>query len=73
MSRGDLEEFVALGHASGMEVALAGNIGFQHLEMLQQIDPDILGVRGIVCGGDRNSSINSELVKRLKLALSANP
>jgi hypothetical protein len=73
MSQGDLEEFVALGRGYGLEVAVAGNIGFQHLEMLLRIDPDILGVRGIVCGGDRSSSIKAELVKRLKLALSANP
>jgi uncharacterized protein (UPF0264 family) len=73
MSHGELEEFVARGRARGLEVAIAGNIGFQHLEMLRQIDPDILGVRGIVCGGDRSSSIRRELVERLKRALSANP
>jgi uncharacterized protein (UPF0264 family) len=73
MSHRELEEFVASGRARGLEVAVAGNIGFQHLEMLRQIDPDILGVRSIVCGGDRSSSIKAELVERLKLALSANP
>jgi uncharacterized protein (UPF0264 family) len=73
MSQGELEEFVASGRSCGLEVAIAGNIGFQHLEMLGQIDPDILGVRGIVCGGDRSSSIRRELVERLKLAVAADP
>jgi uncharacterized protein (UPF0264 family) len=73
MSPGELEGFVARGRACGLEVAIAGNIGFQHLEMLGQIDPDILGVGGIVCGGDRSSSIRRELVERLKLAIAADP
>jgi uncharacterized protein (UPF0264 family) len=73
MSQGDLEEFVASGRARDLEVAIAGNIGFQHLELLRQRNPDILGVRGIVCGGNRSSSIQAELVERLKLAIAANP
>jgi uncharacterized protein (UPF0264 family) len=69
MSEEELKDFISLGHAEGLEVALAGTIGFQHLGLLKQLSPDIIGVRGIVCGGDRRSAIRSELVEKLKLAL----
>jgi (5-formylfuran-3-yl)methyl phosphate synthase len=66
MSEQDLKAFIDLGHSCGLEVALAGSIGFAHLEMLMRLDPDIIGVRGIVCGGDRRSAIRAELVEKLK-------
>ncbi len=70
MSERELEDFISLGHACGLEVAIAGTIGFEHLEMLKRLNPDIIGVRGIVCGGDRKSSIRAELVEKLKQAIS---
>jgi len=66
MSEQDLREFIDLGHASGLEVALAGSIDFVHLELLSRLEPDIIGVRGIVCGGDRRSAVRAELVKKVK-------
>jgi len=66
MSEQDLREFIDLGHASGLEVALAGSIDFVHLELLQRLSPDIIGVRGIVCGGDRRSAVRAELVEKVK-------
>ncbi|HNI42943.1 MAG TPA: (5-formylfuran-3-yl)methyl phosphate synthase, partial [Methanoregulaceae archaeon] len=32
---------------------------------LKRINPDIIGVRGMVCGGNRNSTIQEDLVIRL--------
>lgn len=69
MGEEELKDFISLGHAEGLEVALAGTIGFQHIELLKQLSPDIIGVRGIVCGGDRRSAVQAELVEKLKLAL----
>jgi uncharacterized protein (UPF0264 family) len=66
MSEQDLADFINLGHANGLEVALAGSIGFRHLDLLKGLNPDIIGVRGIVCGGNRKSAIRSELVEKLK-------
>jgi uncharacterized protein (UPF0264 family) len=66
MSEQDLKDFISLGHNFGMEVALAGSIDFLHLELLKRLDPDIIGVRGIVCGGDRRSAIRADLVEKLK-------
>jgi hypothetical protein len=70
MSEQDLLEFISTGQNLGLEVAIAGTIGFKDLDLLKRIDPDIIGVRGIVCGGDRKSSIKPELVNELKLAIS---
>ncbi len=69
MSHIELKNFITSAHSYELEVAIAGTIGFQHLEMLSRLQPDIIGVRGIVCGGDRQSSIKTELVRKLKMAL----
>ncbi len=66
MNEQDLRDFIRLGRDEGLEVALAGSIGFPHLEMLKRLDPDIIGVRGIVCGGDRRSTIRADLVRKVK-------
>jgi uncharacterized protein (UPF0264 family) len=66
MSEQNLADFIDLGHESGLQVALAGSIGFAHLSLLKKLNPDIIGVRGIVCGGDRKAAIRSELVEKLK-------
>lgn len=69
MSESELGDFIDLGRAKGLEVAIAGTIGFEHIDMLKMLKPDIIGVRGIVCGGDRRSAIQSDLVKKLKIAI----
>lgn len=70
MNEEDLAEFIERGHSFDLQVALAGSIGFPHLEALMRLQPDIVGVRGIVCGGDRRSAVNEELVVKVKAALS---
>lgn len=70
MSEQDLSDFIELGHSNGLEVALAGSIGFSHLEILRRLQPDIIGVRAIVCGGDRRDGVQEELVMEVKGALS---
>ncbi len=62
----ELLEFVSRAKAYGLQTAIAGSIRFENIPMLKRISPDIIGVRGCVCGGDRNSSIKRELVERLK-------
>jgi uncharacterized protein (UPF0264 family) len=70
MSVEDLSEFISEGQRLGLEVAIAGTIRFEDLNLIRRINPDIIGVRGIVCGGDRNDAIKPELVTKLKLAIS---
>jgi uncharacterized protein (UPF0264 family) len=65
MDEKELTRFTELGHEHGLEVALAGSLKFEDLQVLERIDPDIIGVRGMVCGGDRNTAIRQELVEKL--------
>ncbi len=62
----ELTEFVSSAQDRGLQTAIAGTIKFEDIASLKRISPDIIGVRGCVCGGDRNSTIKEELVKRLK-------
>jgi hypothetical protein len=65
MSEKSLGEFIAMNRDAGLMTALAGSLGFDHIPALKRIDPDIIGVRGMVCGGNRDSSIKEDLVDRL--------
>lgn len=65
MTEESLEEFTTLNREGGMQTALAGSLQFDDLPALLRIHPDIIGVRGMVCGGDRNATIQEDLVVRL--------
>ncbi|MDG6257742.1 MAG: (5-formylfuran-3-yl)methyl phosphate synthase [Methanomicrobiaceae archaeon] len=59
-----LNEFVAMNNDLGITTALAGSLKFEDIDPLKRINPDIIGVRGMVCGGDRGNAIRPELVER---------
>ena len=65
----EISEFVDLAHQHGLLTALAGTLKFEDIDALNAINPDIIGVRGCVCGGDRNAFIKLELVRELKNSL----
>lgn len=62
----ELKQFVSSARSYGLKTAIAGTIKFEDIPALKRISPDIIGVRGCVCGGDRNSTIKRELVERMK-------
>jgi uncharacterized protein (UPF0264 family) len=66
MTNEELSQFVESAHDLGLITAIAGNINFKDIEAINQIGPDIIGIRGCVCGGDRNSTIQQKLVEELK-------
>ncbi|NIA03225.1 MAG: (5-formylfuran-3-yl)methyl phosphate synthase [Nitrospirae bacterium] len=66
MSNEELSQFVTSAHDFGLMTAIAGTLKFEDIDQLNKIGPDIIGVRGCVCGGDRNSAIKQELVEELK-------
>ena len=66
MPEDTLTKFTTKIKSVGLESALAGTLKFEDLPMLNRINPDIIGVRGMVCGGDRTSFIKQELVEKLK-------
>jgi len=65
ISEESLREFVGMNREAGLMTALAGSLGFEHLSALKRINPDIIGVRGMVCGGKREESIQEDLVVQL--------
>lgn len=66
MDEEELTMFTDAIRDQGLESALAGTLKFEDMPMLKRIRPDIIGVRGMVCGGDRNTCIKEELVSKLK-------
>jgi uncharacterized protein (UPF0264 family) len=65
MDEKELKKFTDLAHEYGLENAIAGSLKFEDIPVLERIGPDIIGVRGMVCGGDRSTSIRQELVEKL--------
>lgn len=66
LSEEELKTFVSDSKALGLETALAGSLKFEDLPAIKAIEPDILGVRGMVCGGNREDRVKAELVMDLK-------
>jgi uncharacterized protein (UPF0264 family) len=69
MGDSELQAFVDSAHENGLQCALAGSIKFDDLAGLKHIGPDIIGVRGLVCGGNRNDGIRAELVAKLRASM----
>jgi uncharacterized protein (UPF0264 family) len=66
LSEEELKAFVSDSKALGLETALAGSLTFEDIQAIKRINPDILGVRGMVCGGNREDSVKAELVSKLR-------
>jgi hypothetical protein len=58
-----LRSFTEKNRKLGLGTALAGALKFEDIDALKRIDPDIIGVRGMVCGGDRNATVREDLIK----------
>ncbi len=73
LRREDLENFVNNSHSYGLWASLAGSLGLKEVQTLKSLNPDVIGVRGVVCeGGDRkNGRVSERLVRRLKKILRA--
>ena len=60
----EIESFVSEAKKQNLQVALAGSIKFNHIDIIRQLDPDVVGVRGCVCeSSDRSASIIAPLVR----------
>jgi (5-formylfuran-3-yl)methyl phosphate synthase len=59
-----LLDFTEANRGSGLRTALAGSLRFEDIARLKRINPDIIGVRGMVCGGDRSATIEPALVEK---------
>ncbi|HOX35484.1 MAG TPA: (5-formylfuran-3-yl)methyl phosphate synthase [Methanoregulaceae archaeon] len=63
MNDDELSVFTATNRDLGLKTAIAGSLKFEDLDRLKKIDPAIIGVRGMVCGGDRNATIREDLIR----------
>ncbi|MDD1639377.1 MAG: (5-formylfuran-3-yl)methyl phosphate synthase [Methanomicrobiales archaeon] len=66
MDEAALREFAAGNRRLGLETALAGSLRFDDIPLLKRVGPEIIGVRGMVCGGDRSSTIRADLVEKAR-------
>jgi uncharacterized protein (UPF0264 family) len=64
MNEETLLDFTEANRDSGLRTALAGSLRFEDIGRLKRINPDIIGVRGMVCGGDRSATIEPALVEK---------
>jgi uncharacterized protein (UPF0264 family) len=64
MDEETLAGFIEANRGSGLRTALAGSLRFEDIATLKRINPDIIGVRGMVCGGDRSATIEPALVEK---------
>jgi len=65
MDEAALTRFTWKNHDLGIGTALAGSLTMNDIAALKRINPDIIGVRGMVCGGDRNAMIQEDLVRKV--------
>ncbi|KUG21042.1 hypothetical protein ASZ90_009210 [hydrocarbon metagenome] len=65
MDEETLARFIRQNRDLGLKTALAGSLKFEDIPALKRINPDIIGVRGMVCGGDRSDTIRADLIDRL--------
>ena len=63
MDEGVLRSFTETNRRLGLGTALAGSLKFEDIEALKRIGPEIIGVRGMVCGGDRNATVREDLIR----------
>ena len=67
MSEDVLKDIVLKGKQLGMSTALSGHLKLADLDELARINPDIVGVRGAVCGnGERDRAVAWEAVAEFK-------
>ncbi|HJX56854.1 MAG TPA: (5-formylfuran-3-yl)methyl phosphate synthase [Methanoregula sp.] len=63
MDEETLRAFTYTNGKLGLGTALAGAFKFEDIDALKRINPDIIGVRGMVCGGDRNATVREDLIQ----------
>ena len=62
MNEDTLRTFTRTNTKLGLKTALAGAFTFEDIDALKRINPEIIGVRGMVCGGDRNATVREDLI-----------
>ncbi len=61
-----LERLIEQTRQQGMELAIAGSIGLEHIDRLKSLEPAYIGFRGAVCEGGRDRLVEQKLQCLLK-------
>jgi uncharacterized protein (UPF0264 family) len=67
-----LAEWVAAAHELGLQVAVAGKLGLDDLDVVLESGADMVGVRGAACIGGRTGRVSAERVRALRASLTRN-
>ncbi|NOY43230.1 MAG: hypothetical protein GXP26_15525 [Planctomycetes bacterium] len=65
----ELNEILCLAREASLTTVIAGSLGLADLSSLSLAKADVIGVRGSVCGGDRNAKVNLQRVADFRAAL----
>lgn len=65
-SPGELHRFVRQVQEAGLQLVLAGRLEATAIKQLAPLQPDFFGVRGAVCRGGRDGTVDPALVKTLR-------
>src|SRR6266571_1967228 len=66
---GAVSGFVTACRGRGLLCGLAGSLGADHLPLLLELGPDVIGVRGAICEGGRNGRLDPRRLSALREAL----
>ena len=66
---GAVSDFVAACRRRGLLCGLAGSLGLDHLPLLLELGPDVIGVRGAICEGGRGGRLDPLRLRSLRGAL----
>ncbi len=67
MDEEKLRDLINQSRSFGLDISLAGCLGVNEIIELKELDPDVIGVRGVVCkDGAREGMITEKLVRRVK-------
>ncbi|WP_347489841.1 (5-formylfuran-3-yl)methyl phosphate synthase [Desulfoscipio sp. XC116] len=70
LSRNNIERFIADCRKEQLFCGLAGSLRIDNVTDLCRLEPDIIGVRSAVCGGDRlRGTVSAQSVRELRAAL----
>jgi len=70
LSLSELTHILRLAHEASLSPVVAGSLVQADLAAISTLEVDMIGVRGGVCGGNRNSNLDPQLVANFRAALS---
>ena len=64
-----MARFIADCRRRGLLCGVAGSLGLRHVPLLVELGPDVVGVRGAICGGGRSGRLDPRRLRSFRAAL----